>query len=64
MSATCAQRVVFLEIACDHSAAKDKEFIGIEGADHNFHPCRPEFGDTYKRAFDFVGNGLNKPGRF
>ena len=63
MSATCPQHAVFLEIAYDHSAARDKEFAGVEGADHNFQPCRQAFGDTYKRAFDSVASRLSNPGR-
>jgi pimeloyl-ACP methyl ester carboxylesterase len=64
MTATCTRSLVLLEIAYDLSAAKDKEFAGVEGADHNFEPCKPEYGDTYKRAFDFVDGWLSKPGRF
>jgi pimeloyl-ACP methyl ester carboxylesterase len=64
MSATCAQHVVFLEITYDHSAAKDKELVGVEGADHMFQACKPEYGDTNKRAFDYVDRWLSKPGRF
>jgi pimeloyl-ACP methyl ester carboxylesterase len=64
MSATCAPHLVFLEIAYDRSVAKDKEFAGVEGADHGFLPCRPEYGDTFKRAFDFADSWLSKPGRF
>jgi pimeloyl-ACP methyl ester carboxylesterase len=63
MSATCAAHVVFLETAFDLSAAKDKEFVGVEGATHGFTPCRPDYGDTFKRAFDYVDNWLAKPGR-
>jgi hypothetical protein len=64
MSATCAQHLVFLEITYDHSVARDKEMVGVEGADHMFQPCRPEYGDTFKRAFDYVDSWLSKPGRF
>jgi hypothetical protein len=64
MAATCAIHVVPLETVFDHSAAKDKEFVGVEGATHGFTPCRPEFGDTKKRAFDYVEAWLKKPGRF
>jgi hypothetical protein len=48
----------------DHLAAKDKTFAAVEGALHNFTPCKPEFGDTKKRAFDFMDSWLSKPGRF
>jgi pimeloyl-ACP methyl ester carboxylesterase len=64
LSGTCAQHVVFLEITYDHSAARDKEMVGVEGADHMFQPCRAEYGDTFKRAFDYVDSWLSKPGRF
>ena len=64
MSGTCAPHVVFLEIAYDHSAAKDKEMVGVEGANHGFTACKPEYGDTFKRAFDYVDGWLSKPGRF
>lgn len=63
MSGTCAAHIVFHETAYDHLAATDKEYIGVEGANHGFQPCRPEFGDTYKRAFDYVDGWLTKAGR-
>ena len=56
--------LVFSEIAFDRSAAADKEFVGLEGANHGLMPCKPEYGDTYKRAFDFIDGWLSKPGRF
>jgi hypothetical protein len=52
------------ETAYDLSAAKDKEFVGVEGADHDFKPCKPEYGDPAKRAFDYVDGWLMKAGRF
>lgn len=64
MSATCAPHLVFTEVAYDLSVAKDKEFVGVEGADHQLRPCKPQFGDTSKRAFDYVDRWLLKPGRF
>lgn len=64
VAATCSVELVLLEISYDHSVAKDKEFVGVEGADHNFRPCNPRFGDTYKRTFDYIDGWLNKPGRF
>jgi pimeloyl-ACP methyl ester carboxylesterase len=64
MAGTCAIHIVPLEITFDHSAAKDKEFVAVEGANHSFQPCRPEFGDTRKRTFDYVEAWLSKPGRF
>ena len=64
VTATCARSVVVLEIAYDHSPAKDKEFLGVEGANHFFEPCKPVYGDTYKRVFDYADGWLSKPGRF
>ena len=64
MSATCAPHLVFTETAYDLSAAKDKEFIGVEGGDHEFRPCKPQYGDPAKRAFDYVDSWLLKAGRF
>jgi hypothetical protein len=64
VSATCAPHLVFTEIAYELSAAKDKEFIGVDGADHSFRPCKPEYGDTAKHAFDYADRWLLKPNRF
>lgn len=64
MAATCAPHMVFAEIAFDRSAAKDKAMVGIEGANHALQPCRPDYGDTRKRAFDAVDQWLMAPGRF
>ena len=64
VAAGCGADLVLLEITYDLSAAKDKDYVGVEGANHNMGPCRPEFGDTYKRAFDYMDGWLSKPGRF
>ena len=32
-------------------------------ANHGFLPCKPEYGDTFARAFDDVDGWLSKPGR-
>jgi hypothetical protein len=61
---TCGGEVVLQEIGFDHSAAKDKELVGVEGATHGYTPCKPEYGDTFKRAFDYADSWLSKPGRF
>ena len=63
LSGTCAPHLVLLEIAYDLSAAKDKTIVGVEGANHGLMPCRPEFGDTFKRAFDYVDSWLVQPER-
>jgi len=64
MTSTCFQFVVISEIVYDHLAAKDKTFGATEGSEHEFTPCAPQYGDTKKRLFDFVGDWLGKPGRF
>lgn len=64
MAGTCAAHLVPSEITYDHSVAKDKQFVAVEGADHFFRPCKPEYGDTEKRAFDYVDAWLMKTGRF
>ena len=52
MAGTCAGHLVLSGIAFDHPAAKDKEFVAVEGGDHSFRPCRPQYGDSGKHAFD------------
>ena len=64
MVMTCNDHIVLGEIIFDHLASKDKTFAGVEGAVHEFWPCKPEYGDTEKRLFDFVDRWLAKPGRF
>ena len=63
VSGTCAPHLVLLEIGYDLSAAKDKTMIGVEGANHGLMPCRPEFGDTFKRSFDYIDSWLLQAGR-
>ena len=60
----CHYLLVPAEIIFDHVAAKDKTFAAVEGAVHTFTPCKPEYGDTTKRVFDFADAWLAKPGRF
>ena len=64
MAMTCHYLMVPDEIIYDHLAAKDKELVMVEGATHGFAPCRPEFGDTARRTFDYVDTWLKQPGRF
>ena len=64
MAGTCVSHVVYLETAYDLSAAKDKEFLGVEGGNHSFAACKKEYGDPAKKAFDYVDKWLTKPGRF
>jgi pimeloyl-ACP methyl ester carboxylesterase len=64
MAGTCASHVIYLETGYDLSAAKDKEFVGVEGGNHSFAACKPQYGDPAKKAFDYVDSWLMKPGRF
>jgi len=58
MAMTCHYLMVPAEIIYDHLAAKDKELVMVEGATHGFAPCKPEYGDTVKRTFDYVDTWL------
>ena len=60
MAGSCTIHMVPLEIVFDHAAANDKEFVVVDGGNHEFEPCRPEFGDSQKRAFDYVMGWLDK----
>jgi pimeloyl-ACP methyl ester carboxylesterase len=60
MAGNCMIHMVPLEIAYDHSAAADKEFVVVDGGDHYFRPCKPEYGDSEKRAYDYVEAWLAK----
>jgi hypothetical protein len=60
MVGSCMIHLVPLEEVYDHSAAKNKEFVAVEGGDHYFQPCRPEFGNSQKRAFDYVDHWLTR----
>jgi len=64
VSNTCHYLIVPDEIIYNHLGSRDKTLAYNEGATHGFTPCKPEYGDTVKRAFDFVDNWLEKPGRF
>jgi pimeloyl-ACP methyl ester carboxylesterase len=64
MTMSCHYLVVPGEIVFDHLGSRDKTYASVEGATHVFTPCRPEYGDTVKRTFDFVDAWLAKPGRF
>ena len=63
MVMTCHYLVVPGEIVFDHIAAQDKTLVGVEGALHEFNACKPEYGDTVARTFDYVDSWLSKPGR-
>jgi pimeloyl-ACP methyl ester carboxylesterase len=60
----CHYLVVPGEIIFEHLAAKDKTYATVEGATHGFTACRPEYGDSVKRTFDFVDVWLSKTERF
>ena len=64
MTMTCHYFLVPDEIIFDHAASKDKQIVYVEGASHGFTPCRPEYGDTVKRTFDYLGGWLNDGKRF
>lgn len=64
LASTCGAELVLQEIAFDRSAAKDKELVGVEGANHSYGPCKPEYGPTFRRTFDYADSWLSKPGRF
>jgi len=64
MTNTCFQFIVASEIVYDHLASKDKTFAGVEGSEHFFTPCEPQYGNTTQRLFDYVEQWLGKPGRF
>ncbi|MEY9999067.1 alpha/beta hydrolase [Sinorhizobium fredii] len=63
LTMSCHYLVVPGEIIFDHLSSKDKTYAAVEGATHLFKPCRPEYGDTVKRVFDFVDGWLGKEGR-
>lgn len=64
LTMSCHYLVVPGEIIFDHLAATDKSYASVEGATHLFQPCKPEYGDTAARTFDFVDQWLGQDGRF
>ncbi len=64
MTMSCHYFVVPNEILLEHAASRDKQLVYVEGATHSFTPCRPEFGDTVKRTFDYVDRWLSDGDRF
>ena len=61
---SCHYLIVPGEIIFDSLASADKTYAAVEGATHLFAPCRPEYGNTMKRTFDFVDGWLSAEGRF
>jgi pimeloyl-ACP methyl ester carboxylesterase len=64
LTMSCHYLIVPGEIIFNHLGSKDKTYASVEGATHLFQPCRPEYGDTAKRTFDFVDQWVAKEGRF
>ncbi|RJG46092.1 hypothetical protein [Mesorhizobium sp. DCY119] len=64
LTMSCHYLVVPGEIIFDRLAATDKAYASVEGATHGFDACRPEYGDTAKRTFDFVDRWVGEKGRF
>jgi hypothetical protein len=61
---SCTAHVVPGEIVYDHLAARDKTYAAVEGAAADFAPCKPQYGDTRKRAFDYLDGWLGGKTRF
>jgi pimeloyl-ACP methyl ester carboxylesterase len=64
MTMSCHYLIVPGEALFDHLASKDKTYVSVEGATHGFSPCKPEYGNTTKRTFDYVDRWLSQAGRF
>jgi pimeloyl-ACP methyl ester carboxylesterase len=64
LTMSCHYLVVPGEIIFDHLGSKEKTYAAVEGATHQFNACRPEYGDTVQRTFDFVDVWLGQKGRF
>lgn len=64
LTMSCHYLLVSGELTFDALASRDKRYAAVEGATHLFTPCRPEYGDTVARSFDFVDGWLSAPGRF
>jgi hypothetical protein len=62
------------ETVREHARSTDKTLAYVEGAVHNFTPCKEcalaqgkpanYYGDTVKTLFDYIDGWLSKPGRF
>lgn len=64
MTMTCHYLVVPGEVIFDRLGSIDKTYVGVEGATHLFEPCKPEYGDTADRTFDYVERWVAEAGRF
>ncbi len=47
------------EVAYEHAASSDKDIVYIEGATHVTLPIKPQYGDTKKMTFDYIGGWLD-----
>jgi pimeloyl-ACP methyl ester carboxylesterase len=47
------------EVAYEHAASFDKDIVYIEGAIHVTLPIKPQYGDTKKTTFDYIGGWLD-----
>jgi hypothetical protein len=59
----CAIPAIGQAISAEGSGNPRRTVAAVEGATHLFQPCRPAFGDTEGRTFDFVDSWLSKTGR-
>ena len=53
------------ELSFERSAARDKDFVAIEGAVHGFTPCLPcektpgQYANSVRNLFDYVAAWIN-----
>lgn len=74
MGMTGSHEYFMAETVREHAKSADKTLAYVEGAVHNFTPCKPcavakglpenYYGDTVKTLFDYIDGWLSKPGRF
>jgi hypothetical protein len=74
MGMTGSHEYFMAETVREHAKSADKTLAYVEGATHNFTPCKPcaiakglpenYYGDTVKTLFDYIDGWLSKPGRF
>ena len=63
MAMSCHYFLVPDEMIFDNSAAHDKQYVLVERASRGFTACRPEYGDTEKRLFNYIDSWLSADGR-
>jgi pimeloyl-ACP methyl ester carboxylesterase len=74
MGMTGSHEFFSAETFYEHAKSADKTLAYVEGATHNFEPCKPcavaqgkpedYYGDTLKTMVDYIDGWLAKPGRF